>query len=101
MQVSNSVSFSVLIVIGFCLAIGIGSIGAADYLPRLANKRVGNITPRMFQIFGFAIIGCNLLQLMFLMLDPQSPASGSAVDSSDVQYSSSDGGYTVSFSGTP
>jgi hypothetical protein len=100
MQAYSSESIALLVVIGFCMAIGIGSIGAADYLSRLATERIGNITPRMFQIFGFAIIGCNFVQLLFVMFNPQSTASVST-DSGEVQYRSGDGGYTMTFSAMP
>jgi len=99
MQPSSSDSISVLVVIGFCMAVGIAAIGAADYLSRLAQKRNLNLKPRVFQIFGFVIIACNLGQLLLLMHNPQSAAS--SVDVPDGQYTSDDGGYTIAFDGTP
>jgi hypothetical protein len=101
MQINNPDSSYLLLVIGFCMAVGIASVGAADYLSRLANKHNLKITARMVQIFGFVIIGCNIVQLTFLMLNPRSVASESSTDSSDVQYRSDDGGYSITFSGTP
>jgi hypothetical protein len=79
MQPSSADSIGIIVVIGFSMAVGIAAIGAADYLSRLAQKRNLNLKPRVFQIFGFVIIACNLVQLLLLVRNPQSAAS--SVDS--------------------